>query len=319
MSVTPPAARSRTTSPRSSAARRWCGSRAWRPTAAPSWSAKLEAYNPGGQRQGPHRRGDDRRRRGRGADRAGRDHDRRGRPRATPGSRSPSCARRAGYELVLAMPQGMSREREGLLRLYGAEVRDHRVDGRDERGGGGGRSGSRGSAATPSSPTSSPTRRTPRSTGARPPRRSGATWTARSTRSWPAWAPAAPITGAGERLKERNPDLHVVAVEPASSPVLSGGMPGPAQDPGHRRRLRARRCSTATWSTRSSRWTTRTRSRPPALCSPPRGCSRASPAAPRCGARSRSARGPRSRGKRIVVVMPDSGERYVSTPFFAPD
>ena len=25
------------------------------------------------------------------------------------------------------------------------------------------------------------------------------------------------------------------------------------------------------------------------------------------------------RGKRIVVVMPDSGERYVSTPFFAPD
>src|SRR5918998_3110391 len=31
------------------------------------------------------------------------------------------CAAR-GYELVLTMPQGMSREREGLLRLYGAEV-----------------------------------------------------------------------------------------------------------------------------------------------------------------------------------------------------
>ena len=34
------------------------------------------------------------------------------------------------------------------------------------------------------------------------------------------------ITGCGERLKERNPDLVVVAVEPASSPVLSGGRPG---------------------------------------------------------------------------------------------
>ena len=46
------------------------------------------------------------------------------------------------------------------------------------------------------------------------------------------------ITGCAEVLKPRWPDLQVFAVEPALSPVISGGAPGAAPDPGHRRRLR---------------------------------------------------------------------------------
>ncbi|HEV7587165.1 MAG TPA: pyridoxal-phosphate dependent enzyme, partial [Longimicrobium sp.] len=39
-------------------------------------------------------------------------------------------------------------------------------------------------------------------------------------------------TGAGRYLKERKPGIHVVAVEPAESPVISGGEPGPHKQAG---------------------------------------------------------------------------------------
>ena len=93
-----------------------------------------------------------------------------------------------------------------------------------------------------SSSTTPPTRT---STAGPPPRRSGTTPTARSTSSSPASAPAARITGVGQVLKPRKPCVQMIAVEPEAQPGAVGRPARPAQDPGHRRGLRARRSSTA--------------------------------------------------------------------------
>ena len=147
------------------------------------------------------------------------------------------CAAK-GYDLILTMPQGMSRERENLLRLYGAEVvLVESMGGMDEAVQEARRiCRERGDCWVPNQFSNPANPEIHRRTTAEE------IW--RDTDGGvdvlvAGVGTGGTITGCGERLKERNPDLHVVAVEPKASPVLSGGLPGPAQDPGHRRRLRA--------------------------------------------------------------------------------
>jgi cysteine synthase A len=125
------------------------------------------------------------------------------------------------------------------------------------------------------------------------------------------------ITGAGEFLKERNASLRVVAVEPASSAVLSGRSPGPHKIQGIGAGFippvlnRAIIDEVVAVDDEHALDTARRAARMEgALVGI--SCGAALWAAIEVAGR------PESQGKRIAVVLPDSGERYVSTPFFAP-
>jgi cysteine synthase A len=225
------------------------------------------------------------------------------------------CAAR-GYELVLTMPQGMSRERENLLRLYGAKVEiTESLGGMNEAVDAAlAMAGNRDDVWRPdqfSNPANPEIHR--------------------RTTAEEIWrdldgdvdvlvagvGTGGTITGTGERLKEHNPDVQVIAVEPKSSPVLSGGAAGPHKIQGigagfvpsvmnldvvdeivqvddedaieTARQVSVREGILSGISCGAALW-----------------------------AAIQVARRPESSGKRIVAIMPDSGERYVSLPFFAP-
>ena len=226
------------------------------------------------------------------------------------------CAAK-GYDLVLTLPQGMSREREGLLRLYGAQVHVTESLGGMNEAVAAAQALARDADVWLPDQFSNP---------ANP----EAHYRATGPEIWEAMdgqvdclvagvGTGGTLTGAGRYLKERNPGCRIVAVEPASSPGALRRAPRPAQDPGHRRRLRPARCSTARCVDEIDLRRRRGRAGDGAARRPARG--RAGRDLLRRGAvggdGGRPAR--RRRRARIAVVLPDSGERYVSTPFFAPE
>jgi cysteine synthase A len=226
------------------------------------------------------------------------------------------CCAAKGYELVIFLPQGMSREREALLRLYGARVEvveslggmNEAVDAARAL------AGDRDvflpdQFSNPANPEAHRTGTGPEILDALDRRVDvfvGGVGTGGT------------ITGVGEVIKATNPMARVVAVEPQSSAVLSGRPSGPHRIQGigagfvpavldleildeiltcpdeaaiglaHEAAakegiLAGISCGAALW-----------------------------------GALEVAAR-PESRGQRIVTVLPDSGERYISAPFFAPN
>ncbi|HEX7278121.1 MAG TPA: cysteine synthase A [Solirubrobacterales bacterium] len=224
------------------------------------------------------------------------------------------CAAR-GYELILTLPEGMSRERGKLLRAYGAEVRETPSLGgmneavalaeeiREQR---------KGFMPMQFSNPANPEihrRTTAEEIWSDTDGEVGAFVAGVGT--------GGTITGVGQMLRERAPEARVVAVEPASSPVLSGGSPGPHKIQGigagfvpeildrdvvdeiiavddedaldMARRVAKEEGVLAGISAGANVW-----------------------AALEVAAR------PEMAGKRVVTIVCDSGERYMSLPFFSP-
>jgi cysteine synthase len=224
------------------------------------------------------------------------------------------CAAR-GYELILTLPEGMSRERAKLLRAYGAEVHETPSLGgmneavdlarviAEQRG-----------AFVPQQFSNPANPEIHRLTTAEE------IWgdTGGEVAAFVAGVgTGGTITGVGQILKERSPETLVVAVEPATSPVLSGGSAGPHKIQGIGAGFvpevldRSLIDEVVAVDDEDALETARLLAKREGILS---GIS--------AGANVRAAlelaRRPQLGGGRIVTVIPDSGERYVSLPFFAP-
>jgi cysteine synthase len=225
------------------------------------------------------------------------------------------CAAK-GYDLVITMPQGMSREREKLLRLYGAEVVwVESMGGMNEAIEEAKRiCRERGNCYVPNQFSNPANPEIHRRTTAEE------IW--RDTEGKidvfvASVGTGGTITGCGERLKERNPGVHVVAVEPAASPVLSGGKPGPHKidgiGPGFIPEVLNRDVIDEIMPVEDEDAIETAR-----LCARREGVSAGISAGAAVWAAVHLGSRPEMRGKRIVAILPDSGDRYISTPFFAP-
>ena len=224
------------------------------------------------------------------------------------------CAAK-GYELVLTLPQGMSREREGLLRLYGARVQvTESLGGMTEAVDAARALAERKDVFLPdqfSNPANPAIHR--RTTG---PEILQAL-DGRVDVFVAGVGTGGTITGVGEVLKERNPACRVVAVEPSSSAVLSGGPPGAHKIQGIGAGFvpavlnRDVIDEVIAVDDEDAIETARALARHEGVLAGISGGAAA-------WAAFEIARRPESRGTRIVMILPDSGERYVSTPFFAP-
>ncbi len=124
------------------------------------------------------------------------------------------------------------------------------------------------------------------------------------------------VTGVGEYLKSRNPAIRVVAVEPAGSPVLSGGKSGPHKIQGIGAGFVPKVLNTAVYDEilpvenedafAAGRLLGRTEG---VLAGISSGAA--------LHAAIQLAKRPENRGKTIVVLLPDTGDRYLSTALFA--
>lgn len=218
-----------------------------------------------------------------------------------------------GYRALIVMPEGASRERVQLLRAYGAEV----VLSPDEEGMSGAVRVAREIAESTPGAFLPQQFENPHNPEAH--RRTTAPEILEATGGrLDAFVAAAgtggTLTGTGQELRRHLPDLLVVTVEPAGSPVLSGGEPGRSRIPGLGPGFIPPVLDRSVYdrivdvSDEEAWQTTRRLAREEGLL-----CGPSSGAVVFAALRVARELGP---GKRVVAVAPDTGERYLSMGVF---
>ena len=224
------------------------------------------------------------------------------------------CAAR-GYELVVTMPQGMSRERAKLLRAYGATVIEtETTGGMDESVDLAREIAAERNAFMPlqfSNPANPEAhfRTTGPEIWADTKGEIGAFVAGVGT--------GGTITGVGRYLREQESDALLVAVEPAGSPVLSGGRVGPHRLQGIGAGFVPEVLEVDLIDEIIQVDDEKAISTAHRLASE-EGILGGISAGANVAAALELAERPEFEGKRIVTVICDSGDRYMSLPFFAP-
>ncbi len=219
-----------------------------------------------------------------------------------------------GYRVVLTMPETMSVERRNLLRAYGAELVLTP-----------GASGMKGAIAK----AEELARETPGSFVPQQFENPANPEAHRRTTAEEVWSDTdgqvdvfvagvgtgGTVTGVGEVLKERKPDVRIVAVEPTDSPVLSGGQPGPHKIQGMGAGFVPKVLNTKAYDEVVQVGDEEAFGAARELAS--EGILVGISAGANAKAAEIVAGRPENRGKLVVTVLCDTGERYLSTVLFA--
>ena len=123
------------------------------------------------------------------------------------------------------------------------------------------------------------------------------------------------VTGVGRYLKEKRPEVRVIAVEPAASPVLSGGEPGPHGLQGIGAGFVPDILDTTVYDA-VSQVTEEEAYEAARLLATSEGVLVGITSGAALHTAVREAAKPENEGKTIVALLPDTGERYLSTPLF---